>query len=119
MVNQLRKRVRLIAAVAALTVASVAVPAGSASAGESAQENGYLVVLKEHDRVAGLEAIERAGGEVVKLNKLGIATATSSNPGFASALGSSGAVESPRSRPRFPGRRWPPTAPPSTGSRST
>jgi hypothetical protein len=93
MVNRLLKRVMLAAAVAALTVALVAVPAGSAPAAGSGQETGYLVVLKEHGRAAGLQAIERAGGKLVKLNKLGIATATSSNPAFSSALGSSGAVE--------------------------
>jgi lantibiotic leader peptide-processing serine protease len=93
MVNRLLKRVMLAAAVAALTVALVAVPAVSAPAGGSGQETGYLVVLKEHGRAAGLQAIEHAGGKLVKLNKLGIATATSSNPGFSSALGSSGAVE--------------------------
>ncbi len=51
------------------------------------------MVLKEHGRAAGLQAIERAGGKLVTLNKLGIATATSSNPAFSSVLGSSGAVE--------------------------
>jgi subtilisin family serine protease len=93
MVNQLLKRVRIAAALAAMTVVSVAVPAVSTPAAGPGQETGYLVVLNEQDRAVGLRAIERAGGKVVKLNKLGIATATSSNPGFASALGSSGAVE--------------------------
>ena len=93
MVNRLLKRVRRAAAVAALTIASVAVPAVAAPAGGSGQEAGYLVVLKEHARAAGLDAVERAGGRVVKLNKLGIARAVSSDPGFASTLGASGAVE--------------------------
>src|SRR6266508_2056409 len=93
MVNRLLKRVMLAAAVAALTVALVAVPAVSAPAAGSGQETGYLVVLKEHGRASGLRAVERAGGKVVKLNKLGIARVSSSDPGFASVLGSSGAVE--------------------------
>jgi subtilisin family serine protease len=93
MVNHLLKRVLLTFAVAVLTVASVAVPAGSAMAGGSGQRASYLVVLKQSDQGSGVRAIERAGGKVVKLNKLGIATADSSDPAFASTLRSSGAVE--------------------------
>jgi lantibiotic leader peptide-processing serine protease len=95
MVNHLLKRVLLTSAVAALTVASVAVPAGAAVAGGSGQEasSSYLVVLKQSDQASGVRAIGHAGGKMLKLNKLGIATATSSDPAFASTLRSSGAVE--------------------------
>jgi subtilisin family serine protease len=93
MVNHLLRRGMLAAAVAALTIVSFAVPAGSAPAGGSGQEASYLVVLKQSDPASGLRAISRAGGKVLKRNKLDIATASSSDPAFASTLRSSGAVD--------------------------
>jgi subtilisin family serine protease len=52
-----------------------------------------MVLLKANGRSAGVRAIERAGGNVVKLNKLDIAWVTSTNPAFASTLRSSRAVD--------------------------
>lgn len=93
MVNHLLRRGMLAAVAAAFTVASFAVPGVSASTGGSGQEASYLVVLKESDQASGLRAIERAGGKVVKRNKLGIARVSSSDPAFSSTLRSSRAVD--------------------------
>jgi lantibiotic leader peptide-processing serine protease len=83
----------LASAAVAVIMASVALPGASASGGGSGQATSYLVVLKAGGRSAGLRAIERAGGKVMDLNKLGIARVVSSKTAFASTLRSSGEVD--------------------------
>ena len=71
----------------ALTVAAVSLAvAGAASAGR------YVVVLKIAHPNAGIAAVQQAGGKIVNVNKLGIATVTSSNGKFDLQLRRSGAV---------------------------
>jgi subtilisin family serine protease len=53
----------------------------------------YVVVLERGGEQAGVHAIERAGGKVVAVNKVGIATATSDDTRFAAVLRASGDVE--------------------------
>jgi hypothetical protein len=65
----------LTSAAVAVIMASVALPGASASGGGSGKATSYLVVMKAGGRSAGLKAIERAGGKVVDVNKLGIAGA--------------------------------------------
>src|SRR5262249_26501132 len=60
--------------------------AGSAAAGR------YIVVLKPAHRAEGLAAVQSAGGKVVSLNKLGIATVASSKSSFAPRLRATGTV---------------------------
>jgi lantibiotic leader peptide-processing serine protease len=52
----------------------------------------YVVVLKEGRSAAGLAAVKRAGGRLLAVNKIGIATVDSSKPSFASRLRASGAI---------------------------
>ena len=68
---------------AALATATWVTAAGATS---------YVVVLKTGHRAAGLTAIQDAGGRVVRMSKVGVATATSDQAGFARKLRTSGAV---------------------------
>jgi lantibiotic leader peptide-processing serine protease len=74
------------ALVLVLAAALALVLAGTAGAGR------YTVVLKSGSQAAGVRAIKAAGGEVVAINKVGVATVTAEG-GFARALRASGAVE--------------------------
>src|SRR5262245_48222309 len=67
----------------------MAAPA-SAATGSTAQT--YLVVLHGNGK-PGLAAIEKAGGRVLKVNKLGIAQVSSANPSFLSTIRGSGGVD--------------------------
>ncbi|MGH7129160.1 MAG: hypothetical protein ACREIV_11380, partial [Planctomycetaceae bacterium] len=69
-----------------LATALALVLAGTAGAGR------YVVVLKSGSQAAGVRAIEAAGGKVVSVNKVGVASVTA-EAGFAGALRASGAVE--------------------------
>jgi subtilisin family serine protease len=75
-----RALVIVLAAALALTLA------GTAGAGR------YIVVLKGGSQASGLRAIEAAGGKVVSVNKVGVATVRADD-GFAGVLRASGAVE--------------------------
>jgi lantibiotic leader peptide-processing serine protease len=81
----------LAAAILPLPLAylGVAAPVG-ASTGSTAKT--YVVVLKG-DQKAGLAAVERAGGQVLRVNKLGIGQVSSGNPSFLTAIRGSGAVD--------------------------
>ena len=52
----------------------------------------YVVVLKPSQTASGVKAIRSAGGTVVSVDKLGIATVRSSRPSFARTLRATGAV---------------------------
>jgi subtilisin family serine protease len=75
---------------AAIVLVLAATPWASASGG--GQEATYLVVLKSSDRGQARAAIERAGGELVSVNSLGIGRAVSDAPGFAEELRSGGVM---------------------------
>src|SRR5262245_5539235 len=78
------KSVRALAVLAAALIALAI--AGTASAQK------YIVVLKTGHSARDVDAIRTAGGTVLRVNKLGIATASSSKPSFARTLRRSGAV---------------------------
>jgi lantibiotic leader peptide-processing serine protease len=75
-------RVLIALAVAALSLAV----AGTASAGR------YIVILKTAHSAAGIAAVNQAGGKILNVNKLGIATVKSSSSKFELRLRRSGAV---------------------------
>jgi subtilisin family serine protease len=75
---------------AALACAIAAVVVPSAGAGSTATQ--YLVVFKPGHSGQGVRAVARAGGQVVRIDRVGVGTATSSNPRFAQALRASGKV---------------------------
>jgi hypothetical protein len=52
----------------------------------------YVVVLKGTGQV-GVKAVQQAGGQVVKVNKLGIAQVSSTSPSVLPTIRKSGAVE--------------------------
>jgi lantibiotic leader peptide-processing serine protease len=90
-------QVRLLGALAALVATVLVVASGSAlGAGttRSAAPNTtqYLVVFKVGHSGAGVQAVRAAGGRVVRIDKVGVGTVTSSKPAFARALRASGAV---------------------------
>ena len=73
-----------------LAAAAIVVSA-LAAAGTAAAER-YLVVLKPAHQAAGLAAIQRSGGTVGGVDKLGIATVSASKSSFARTLRASQAV---------------------------
>jgi len=85
-----RRRAWLLVAAASLLLAYLVLPAAGASAAQTATT--YVVVLKGNTQ-AGLKAVEQAGGRAVKVNKLGIAQVSSTNPSFLSSIRRSGAVD--------------------------
>ncbi|WP_245966429.1 S8 family serine peptidase [Sphaerisporangium album] len=91
------KRVIVVSAAAAVIAATVAVPAQAVvpTTAEPAATTQYVVLYKDGAAAADAQkAIEAAGGTVVKVNKaVGLATVTTANPGFASALTGNGAIE--------------------------
>lgn len=52
----------------------------------------YIVVLKDGRSSAGIAAVTKAGGRIVGVNKIGIASVLTSRPSFQAALRASGAV---------------------------
>jgi hypothetical protein len=52
----------------------------------------YVVVFKQGKQAAGRSAVARAGGTVVAVNKVSVATVEASVAGFADALRATGAV---------------------------
>ncbi|WP_311932162.1 S8 family serine peptidase [Microbispora sp. H11081] len=89
------KRFTLVAATAVM-VAALATPAQAVpTAAEAAAQTEYMVLFKEGTAAADAQkAIEAAGGSMVKVNaQVGLATVSSANPGFASALQGAAAVE--------------------------
>ena len=73
----------LAAAAAALVTLTLAGPAAA---------ERFVVVLENGRHAAGLKAVEQAGGRVVSVNKVGVATAESNDPTFAGTLRISGTV---------------------------
>jgi subtilisin family serine protease len=76
---------------AALLLAYLAVPA-VAGASTTSTATTYVVVLKGNTQ-AGLTAVAAAGGRVLRVNKLGIAQVSSTDPSFLSSIRNSGAVD--------------------------
>ncbi|GGO15151.1 serine protease [Microbispora rosea subsp. aerata] len=90
------KRLTVVAASAAMVAATLAAPAQAvpaAAASETPAE--YVVLYKEGANAADAQkAIEAAGGSVVKVNtEVGLATVSTTNPGFADALRGAAAIE--------------------------
>jgi subtilisin family serine protease len=81
--------------IACAAVTTLALPfAGAAPASSrTASVARYIVVLKQdNSQRAGIAAVAKAGGRVISVNKIGIATALASTPTFAKTLRASGAV---------------------------
>src|SRR5881394_2946616 len=76
--------------VAALVLVAAVLIAPAASAGGKVAQ--YLIVFKPGHSGQGVRAVARAGGHVVRIDRVGVGTATSSNPRFEQALRASGNV---------------------------
>ncbi len=76
----------------ALAVAAVSITVAGATSAGTKPAGRYIVVLKLAHQNAGIAAVQQAGGKIVNVNKLGIATVTSSNGKFDLQLRRSGAV---------------------------
>jgi subtilisin family serine protease len=85
-----RKRGWLLILAAGLLLAALVLPAAGATAAQTTTT--YVVVLKGNSQ-AGTKAVEQAGGRVLKVNKLGIAQVSSTNPSFLASIRKSGAVD--------------------------
>src|SRR5262245_41491929 len=105
-----------VLAVLSLAVAAV-VSASDATAQKISQK--YIVVLKPGHSGQGLTAIRQAGGSVLTVNKLGIATVLSKQGSFAQALRGTGAVTGVARDAWFGGRATLPTRFPSRVSVNT
>jgi len=86
-----RMRTWLSIGAVGLLLAYLALP-GAVGAGAGETTTTYVVVLKGNGQ-AGLKAVERAGGQVLEVNKLGIAQVASTNASFLSSIRQSGAVD--------------------------
>ena len=89
--NRLFAALCAVSGLAAILAASTALAARETRPSRPA-ETPYLVVFKNGHSGVGLKAVRAAGGRVVTHDRLGVATVTSANPGFAHTLRSSGAV---------------------------
>lgn len=89
----LRHRMRACLSVGAvgLLLTYLALPT-AVGAGAAETTATYVVMLKGNTQV-GLRAVEQAGGQVLRINKLGIAQVSSTNPSFLSSIRRSGAVD--------------------------
>jgi subtilisin family serine protease len=65
----------------------------------------YLVVFKNGHSRAGVAAVKKAGGRIIAVNKIGVATAVASRPSFASAVRASRAVAGVARDATFRGNR--------------
>ncbi|MGW4640039.1 S8 family serine peptidase [Sphaerisporangium sp. NPDC004334] len=90
------RRVIVVSAAAAVIAATLAFPAQAVrTTAEPATATQYVVLYKEGVAPADAQkAVEAAGGSVVKVNQaVGLATVTTTNAGFVSAVTSSAAIE--------------------------
>jgi lantibiotic leader peptide-processing serine protease len=86
-----RMRASLSVVGVCLVLAYLALPS-AVGAGAAENTSTYVVVLKGNVQV-GLRAIEQSGGQVLQINKLGIAQVASTNTSFLSSIRRSGAVD--------------------------
>lgn len=92
------KTYRVVAYALMLALFVSALAAASANAAPTpiigAEQNAasYIVVLEQGRAEVGFAAIQQAGGDIVRTNKLDIVTVTSSNPRFAEVLEKSNAI---------------------------
>jgi hypothetical protein len=85
-----RRRGSLLFGAVGLLLAYLVLPAVGAGAAQTTAT--YVVVLKGNTQ-EGVKAVQQAGGQVLKVNKLGIAQVSSTNPSFLSSVRGSGAVD--------------------------
>src|SRR5947207_419015 len=69
-----------------ISLSTLAAVAPAADPVEAATGGNYVVVFRAGADAAGLTAVERAGGQVLEVNKLGIARVHSDRAVFAAAL---------------------------------
>jgi lantibiotic leader peptide-processing serine protease len=86
-----RRRAWLLVGAVGLLLAFLMVPA-AAGASTASTATTYMVVLKGNTQ-AGRTAVEQSGGRILKVNKLGIAQVSSTDPSFLSSIRKSGAVD--------------------------
>ncbi|WP_113704175.1 S8 family serine peptidase [Nonomuraea lactucae] len=88
------KRIVVVAAAAALAAAALVVPAQAEGAGlRSGPEREYVVLYKE-GATGARQAVEAAGGKIVKENTaIGMATVTTTNADFAQVARGNAAIE--------------------------
>ncbi|MFG3436963.1 S8 family serine peptidase [Nonomuraea sp. NPDC047897] len=87
------KRVAVVA-VTALAVATLVAPAQARQPDKVAESQAEYVVLYKEGATGARQAVEAAGGTIVKENTaVGVATVTTTNAGFAAAARSSSAIE--------------------------
>lgn len=84
-------RFRLLAAFSAAVVVA-AVFATFAFGARAPQVTRYMVVFENGHSGAAVQAVRAAGGRVVRINKIGVGTVTSSSPAFEQKLRASGVV---------------------------
>jgi hypothetical protein len=104
----------------AAAVAAVAMTLGLAG---TASASRYIVVFKNGHSGAGIAAVHRAGGKIVRNSRVGVATVSAHTPAFARTLRASGAVVAVAPNASFqqvtsmrpsrvarvqPSTRWPP-----------
>jgi lantibiotic leader peptide-processing serine protease len=85
-----RSRSAVCAAIVCLALAALVLPTTASAATGPARS--YLVVLKSSSPSAGLSAIGRLGGTIVKRDKLGVATVSSMSTTFLTDLRATGSV---------------------------
>src|ERR671936_197857 len=75
-------RIRLIAAITAFIAVTAVFATSSAFGARAPKTTKYMVVFKAGHFGAATRAVKAAGGSVVRINKIGVATVASSNPRF-------------------------------------
>jgi lantibiotic leader peptide-processing serine protease len=110
-------KTRFLAVLAAVVVVASSSALGAAAIPSTAPTAlSYLVVFKQGHRAAGVTAVRAAGGHVVRIDRVGVGTVTSSNHAFVGALRASGAVAGVAHNARFFQPAQKAAAPPPAGT---
>src|ERR671930_1980054 len=75
-------KIRLIAAITAVIAATAVFATSSAFGARAPKTTKYMVVFKAGHFGSATRAVRAAGGRIVRVNKIGVATVASSNPRF-------------------------------------
>ena len=85
-------KIRLIAAITAVIAATAVFATSSAFGARAPKTTKYMVVFKAGHFGPATRAVRAAGGRIVRVNKIGVATVASSNPRFERTVRASGSV---------------------------
>src|SRR5262249_3799902 len=108
-------RIRVLPVVvttAAVVVTMSSFGAGLTPASATGDATSYLVVFKDGQTSAGIDAVHTSGGQVSTLSKVGVATVVSSNATFGEQLQASGTVDGVAQNAGFSQPATPAAAPP-------